>query len=74
MWSGPLQNSYRCPRQLEFVADSGDCGVQARCEAWLHRTGGFARMARFGSNSRSGLLERQADTAVYSTQATMQIE
>jgi hypothetical protein len=31
-------------------------------------------MARFGSNSRSGLLERQADTAVYSTQATMQIE
>jgi hypothetical protein len=31
-------------------------------------------MARFGSNSRAGLLERQADTAVYSTQATMQIE
>ena len=31
-------------------------------------------MARFGCNSRSGMLERQTDTAVYSTQATMQIE
>ena len=74
MWSGLFQNRYRCPRQLEIVADSFDCGVQARFEAWLHPTGCFARVARFGSNSRAGLLERQADTAVYSTQATMQIE
>ncbi len=74
MRPGPLLNGYCCPWQFELAADSGDSCVQARFKAWLHRTGGFAGMARPGANSGAWLLERQTDPTIYSTQAPMQIE